>query len=720
MTRSSTKKLFTPYEEPERVLHSTRKLFKTMSLDYSSSPEFDLFSDLEDQSEEEVTGATTEPTMEEYMTMTREDYGSGLRDNTFSGSDNDDATEHVEKVIEIVDLFYIPEVTQDQIMLRVFPMSLTGTASRWLRNEPASLIDTWETLKKEFLSKYCPPARTAKKMEEINNFQQEPDETLYQAWERFKELLLRCPQYYLTDMQEVILFYKVPFPNRLIDDNYYEEGVLEGLMLPQINSKESATNLKRLLKEKLRMGYQTKASMNVHDSTIFKDSLPPKEKDPGGFTIPFYINNICFEKALADLRASVSVMPYSNFTNLGLGELAPTKLIVALADRTIKRLNGIVENVLVGIDKFVFPVDFIILDMPEDIKVPLILRRPFLSTAHAKIDVFKNKIALRVGDDKIMFKSDNPTNNIIKRVYTLGLRERMELDLEVRLMGEALILNRSLDHVYGDYIELNDLNEPLELRRNQVEDLGPTIEEGEVIDESMEDIVKTRNDDNEISNEIDEYPSFCDFDRKIHIDCAYNLWFSCMIGFEHVNVSFSPILSINGMSKRFYNSIMKDKIEYKGKNIVGAFMNVPIFVGNFSIVTDYAIVENMNVYRDHDMGEVIVGKSFSREICIKARQFHGMITIYNGNYNVTYQMARSHPRFKHPTNAQCNKMRPLLKVSARDELNEISHPYQKLKSFYKRVLNLGPEYIRDAKIEELLTCGHVADTAYPNSMDMAY
>ncbi|GJV21236.1 hypothetical protein Tco_1370256 [Tanacetum coccineum] len=59
----------------------------------------------------------------------------------------------------------------------------------------------------EFLNKYCPPGRTTKKMEEINNFQQEPDETLYQAWERFKELLMKCPQHYFTEMQEVILFY---------------------------------------------------------------------------------------------------------------------------------------------------------------------------------------------------------------------------------------------------------------------------------------------------------------------------------------------------------------------------------------------------------------------------------------------------------------------------------------------------------------------------------
>ncbi|GKC74168.1 reverse transcriptase domain-containing protein, partial [Tanacetum coccineum] len=171
--------------------------------------------------------------------------------------------------------------------------------------------------------------------------------------------------------------------------------------------------------------------------------------------------------------------------------------------------KGIAENVLVRIDKFIFPVYFIVLDMLEDIKTPLILGRPFLSTAHAKIDVFKRKITLRVGNDKVVFKSDKPTSNIIKRVHALSLRERIELDLKDRLIGEALILNRSLDPLYGDYIKLNDLNEPLELSRNQVDDLEPTIKEGEVVDEPMKDIVKTRC-DNVIITGLGEYPSYCD------------------------------------------------------------------------------------------------------------------------------------------------------------------------------------------------------------------
>ncbi|GJY90426.1 hypothetical protein Tco_0505622 [Tanacetum coccineum] len=101
----------------------------------------------------------------------------------------------------------------------------------------------------------------------------------------------------------------------------------------------------------------------------------------------------------------------------------------------------------------------------------------------SKIDVFKRKITLRVGEERIIFKSVKPASSVTKRVYMLGLRERMELDLEARLMRETLVLNRSLDPFFGDYIELNDFNVPLELRRDQVDYLIPTVEEGEIVEE---------------------------------------------------------------------------------------------------------------------------------------------------------------------------------------------------------------------------------------------
>ncbi|GJS26851.1 hypothetical protein Tco_0487471 [Tanacetum coccineum] len=298
--------------------------------------------------------------------------------------------------------------------------------------------------------------------------------------------------------------------------------------------------------------------------------------------------------------------------------------------------------------------------MPEDIKVPLILGRPFLSIARAKIDVYKRKITLRVGEEKIIFKSVKPASSLIKRVYMLSLRERMELDLEARLMGETL---------------------------------------------------EFRTRDGDLDTRIDDYPSYYDDDKKIHIDCAHNLkFFSWHDWIEFTHVNFFPLLYVNVMSKKFHNSIMKDKMVYKGDNVVGALMNVPIFVGTFSVVTDFAFLKDMVLHRDEGRrGDVdCCANVFKMDVRIKARRFDGMITIYNGDDEVTYQMVRSHPRFKHHTNEQCNKIPPLLKESKKDEMNGISHSYQKLKRFYKGVLNLGPDFIRVPSIEEWLTRGHVS------------
>ncbi|GKB70724.1 ribonuclease H-like domain, reverse transcriptase, RNA-dependent DNA polymerase [Tanacetum coccineum] len=319
-------------------------------------------------------------------------------------------------------------------------------------------------------------------MEEINNFQQDLDKTIYQALEQFKELLLRCPQHYLTDMQVVISFYNgLDMPTRQILDSkgaipsmkavdakkviqdmlnnlgrgikkvnekvyaaqvgcesckgpHYtkdcplkEEGkTLEeayytqfgvpfqqggqyraaALGFYQRNNRNPSYQERRQTMEESLSKFMAECPQNsklffkprqatisfpscLYDecydeeegsyglkdldaysigTTLLDDTLPQKEKDPRSFILPCYINHLCFNKALADLEASVSVMPFSTYTNLWLGELAPTKLIIELADRIVKRPKRIAENVLVRIDKFVFLVDFIVLDMPEDIR----------------------------------------------------------------------------------------------------------------------------------------------------------------------------------------------------------------------------------------------------------------------------------------------------------------------------------------------------------------
>ncbi|GJW63415.1 hypothetical protein Tco_0115299 [Tanacetum coccineum] len=205
-------------------------------------------------------------------------------------------------------------------------------------------------------------------------------------------------QYAVSTGQNSKLLYKsrqttIPFPSHL-DNHYCKEE--EGNYGPKF--------------------------MEAYGASHINNAIPRKEKDPESFSLPCFISNSCFYNALVDLGASVSVMPLSTYRNLGLGELAYTRLTVELADRTVKYPKEIAENVLIGVGKFTFPVDFIILDMPEDIKVPLILGIPFLSTARAKIDVYKRKITLRVGEEKIIFKSVKPASSLIKRVDMLSLR----------------------------------------------------------------------------------------------------------------------------------------------------------------------------------------------------------------------------------------------------------------------------------------------------------
>ncbi|GJS86093.1 retrovirus-related pol polyprotein from transposon TNT 1-94 [Tanacetum coccineum] len=270
---------------------------------------------------------------------------------------------------------------------------------------------------------------------------------------------------------------------------------------PRVNDEMISTYVETDKPSIRRIDASQYAISNLRNRNLFSDSkkttlpsptLPRKEKDPGSFTLPYFIKNICY-KALANLGASISVMPYSTYTTLGLGDLIPTKLIIELADRTVKRTKGIVKNVQVCIDKFTFLVDFIILDIPENFKTPLILGRPFLSTAHAIINVFKAKITLSIRTDKILFKSNKPTSNIIKRVYALDLLERRKLSLETRIMSDELRKNKSQDPNFKDFIELNDPNEPMEHRRNQVKVFVPTIDEGEGMDESIIEDIETNN-----------------------------------------------------------------------------------------------------------------------------------------------------------------------------------------------------------------------------------
>ncbi|KAK5793355.1 hypothetical protein PVK06_034498 [Gossypium arboreum] len=168
--------------------------------------------------------------------------------------------------------------------------------------------------------------------------------------------------------------------------------------------------LKELLTYKWKLDEASHVELNAVCSTILQNKLANKLKDPGSFTIPCLIGSLDVNNALADLGASINVMPYKMFKQLGLGKPKQTRMSIQLADKTIRFFRGIIEDVLVKIDKFVFPIDFVVLDIEEDSNVPLILGRPFLATAKTIIDIHTGELTLRVGDETITLQAHNTSN----------------------------------------------------------------------------------------------------------------------------------------------------------------------------------------------------------------------------------------------------------------------------------------------------------------------
>ena len=161
--------------------------------------------------------------------------------------------------------------------------------------------------------------------------------------------------------------------------------------------------MKDILSQKRRLADFETVNLTEECSAILQRKLPQNLKDPGSFTIPCTIGNAIFEKALCDLGASINLMPLSIFKRLGLGEARPTTVTLQLADISLKHPRGVIEDVLVKVDKFIFPTDFIVLDMEEDKEIPIILGRPFRATGRAMIDVQRGELKLRVREDEVKF-----------------------------------------------------------------------------------------------------------------------------------------------------------------------------------------------------------------------------------------------------------------------------------------------------------------------------
>ncbi|GJY10950.1 hypothetical protein Tco_0379135, partial [Tanacetum coccineum] len=280
---------------------------------------------------------------------------------------------------------------------------------------------------------YYPPSKTVKQLEEIRNFKQEDDETLYQAWDRYNDLLYKFPTHDINSHQKVNIFYnglgtmncqfldsQGPIPgitpaqalttiqtmadhsqkwhngssSRNVNNSSNSEGIAAILTMEILvdHFQTTAEITIDLMEECLDNHRQEEdeVRMNPKYLALLQNQLPHKEKDPGSFILPCSIKRLDFNNALADLGASISVMPFSMYKRLGIGKLEPINM---------------------------------------DFKMPIILGRPLLATSHAKVDIFKKSISLEVGNEKVIFKMRNSfTTTTIESIHAIRSEIRMKDD----------------------------------------------------------------------------------------------------------------------------------------------------------------------------------------------------------------------------------------------------------------------------------------------------
>ena len=204
-----------------------------------------------------------------------------------------------------------------------------------------------------------------------------------------------------------------PYPHRLrtpkkVNNHYeiYELFKQVKLNIPLLDAIKKIPSYAKFLKDlctvKRKLGVNKEAFMTEQSTSLIRNNLPPNYKDQGTPTISIVVGNPKLGHALVDLGASVNLLPYSVYVDLGLGELEPTNSTLQLADRSVKIPRGIVKDVLVQVDKFYFPVDFVVLDtqpvVNQGTQFPVILGRPFLATANAIIHCRGGLMTLSFGN----------------------------------------------------------------------------------------------------------------------------------------------------------------------------------------------------------------------------------------------------------------------------------------------------------------------------------
>ncbi|XP_022883842.1 uncharacterized protein LOC111400681 [Olea europaea var. sylvestris] len=257
----------------------------------------------------------------------------------------------------------------------------------------------------------------------------------------------------------------IPFPQKLKknkqDTNY--EKFIDVLKKLQINvpfiDAHYTKYLKEMLTKKRKLPEFETVALTEESSTRVHRKLPPKLKNPGSFILSISIGNFYSINALYDTGANINLMSYSAYRKLGLGKVNSTSITLQLADRTIARPRGKVKDVLVKVENLILPVDFIVLDIPEDRDIPIILGRPFLAMGRTLIDM--NMISRNTQTNMDMEKmgqisslEENVEEESIKRNTKTPQHHSAtevvlsaQLDLPLLTHHKVLVINETLEEV---------------------------------------------------------------------------------------------------------------------------------------------------------------------------------------------------------------------------------------------------------------------------------
>ncbi|GJS54345.1 reverse transcriptase domain-containing protein [Tanacetum coccineum] len=340
-----------------------------------------------------------------------------VQSNKFTG--RQDPHNHLRFFNKVTSTFRHPEVPNTSVKLLLFPFSLDGEARDW--NE-AKAITTRSGV--SYDGPPIPPPVVEKESEVTKDTELPSTEDIQpppsvQEQTKDKEPI-KEPSFVANKAKP-----NLPYPSRLNKQKIREkDDILSSKFMEifrnlhfeisfadaLIHMPKFASMFKKMLNNKDKLIELTKTPLNENCSAVVLKKLPEKLGDPGRFLIPCDFSEFDSYLALADLGASINLMPLSIWKKLQLPGLTKIKMVLELADRTISKPTCVAENVFVKVGKFYFPADFVMLDFIADPRVPLILGRPFLRTTHALIDVYEGEITLRNDDQSLTLKcGDEPS-----------------------------------------------------------------------------------------------------------------------------------------------------------------------------------------------------------------------------------------------------------------------------------------------------------------------